>query len=537
MLAKRPFIATVVLLVIGLAFGATLVTGFGSWKGMNIAFGADAQLGGPLPNLPTDGALQNLDNSFVALAKAIQPTVVSIKIKTEAPKLTEKEKQQQSNNPFRHFFEGSPFGGNGDNGGDDEGSPFQMPHQGPEEGLGSGVIITSDGYILTNNHVVDNAAKNGGVTVKLTDKREFDAKVIGTDPTTDLAVVKIDATGLPVAALGNSDDLQIGEIVMAVGNPLGLESTVTKGIVSSLGRHIDIFNRTKEPNYSIASFIQTDAAINPGNSGGGLFNIHGAVIGINAAIATETGMFAGYGFAIPINLAKTVAMDLIKTGKVNRGYIGVEIRHVDATDAEALGLDRARGVRVDKVLPGQAGDAAGIKRGDIILSLDGREVNEDNELQAMVGMHHAGDQITLKLWRDGKEVEKVVKLKARDNTELSAATKSSSDDEQANTDNESNKETATLDNIGMSVRNMTSQEKEKYGVPSGVIVTHVEQASEAYDRGLGGTMNVITNVGHTSVKNASDFEKAINENKGKSVGLTVYDAKGDSHWVSIKIPS
>src|SRR5205823_57538 len=162
----------------------------------------------------------------------------------------------------------------------------------------------------------------------------FDARVIGTDPTTDLAVIKVDATDLPVAALGNSDDIAVGQVVLAVGNPLGLESTVTQGIISSIGRSISIFDPKETKNYSISNFIQTDAAINPGNSGGGLFNIRGEVVGINAAIQSSTGMWAGYGFAIPINMAKSVTMDLIKTGKVNRGYIGVQIRGVDQTDAQ-----------------------------------------------------------------------------------------------------------------------------------------------------------------------------------------------------------
>jgi serine protease Do len=525
MLSKRPLIASIVLLVIGLAFGATLVTGFGSWKGINLAFGAsDPQLGGQLPNLPNDVTLQSINHSFVAIAKAVQPTVVSITVKTEAPKPT--AKNQNDNNPFRHFFE-SPFGG------EDGGSQFGQ--QGPEEGLGSGVIITSDGYILTNNHVVENAAKKGGVSIKLTDKRVFDARVVGTDPTTDLAVVKIDATNLPVAALGNSDEAQVGEMVMAVGNPLALESTVTKGIISSLGRAISIFDRTKTQNYGIANFIQTDAAINPGNSGGGLFDMHGAVIGINAAIASQTGMFAGYGFAIPINMAKAVAMDLIKTGKVNRGYIGVEIRAIDQTDAEVLGLDRPRGVRVDRVTKNGAGEEAGIKQNDIILSVDGREVNEANQLQGMIGMHHAGDQVSLKVWRDGKEIDKVVKLKPRTDMGL-ANNETMTPDESDNARSNIQKETATVDNIGLTIRNLTAAEKTKYGVKDGVIVTHVDQFSEAYDRGLGNNFKVITNLAHSSVKNVNDFEKIVDQNKGKAVGLTVYDDQGDSHFISIKIP-
>src|ERR1035437_8759925 len=234
MLSKRPYLATLLLLGLGLVFGVTLVTGFGSWKGASLAFGAsDPQLGGPMPRLPTDPTLASLNGSFVAIAKAVQPTIVQINVKNDAPKITKNEKN--GNNPFQHFFNfGSADDGNGSG---DNPFEFQFPQQrGPEEGIGSGVIITSDGYILTNNRVVKDAAKKGGITVEMTDHRVFDARVIGTDPTTDIAVIKIDATNLPVAALGNSDDLAVGQVVLAVGNPLGLESTVTQGIVSSLHR-------------------------------------------------------------------------------------------------------------------------------------------------------------------------------------------------------------------------------------------------------------------------------------------------------------
>ena len=532
MLAKRPYLAALLLVVLGLVFGATLVTGFGSWKGANLAFGAsDPTLGGPLPSLPTNQTLQNLNGSFVAIAKAVQPTIVQVNVKTEAPKLS----QNDENNSFKHFF---GFGGNSD-GNDNEEIPFPMPQQGPEEGLGSGVIITSDGFILTNYHVVKDAAKKGGVHVTLTDKRMFDANVIGTDPTTDLAVIKIDATDLPVAALGNSDDLAVGQVVMAVGNPLGLESTVTQGIVSSLGRSINIFDAKETKNYGISNFIQTDAAINPGNSGGGLFDIRGEVVGINAAIASQTGTWMGYGFAIPINMAKEVTMDLIKSGKVNRGYIGVQIRAVDQTDAQALGLDRPHGVRVDNVQKGQAGDLAGLKENDVILSVDGHATDEANQLQSLIAMHHAGDRVALHVWRDGKEVEKSVTLKPRPDADGIASNENfhveGNSNDHAN-DAELSKSTATLDNVGISVRNLTSSDKDKYSVSNGVMITNVQQASEAYDRGLGRNM-VVTQAARQPIKSAGDFESIINQNKGKAVGLMVTDAKGDSHFYAIKVPN
>ncbi len=534
MLRKRPIIAATFLVVLGLVFGATLVTGFGGWKGMSIAFGAsEPTLGGPLPELPNDQALASINGSFVAISKAVQPTIVQINVKTEAPKTAKND--QNDNNPFKHFFN---FG----NGDDDNGnSPFQFqfpqPQQGPEEGIGSGVIITSDGYILTNNHVVKDAAKKGGITVQMTDKRVFDAHVVGTDPTTDIAVIKVDAQNLPVAALGNSDDLAVGQIVLAVGNPLGLSSTVTEGIVSSLGRPLDLPEADEKDagaHYNIANFIQTDAAINPGNSGGGLFNIKGEVIGINAAIESTTGMFAGYGFAIPINMAKGVAMDLIKTGKVNRGYIGVQIANVDQTMAEALGLDRPRGVRVDQIVKGGAGEAAGLKQNDVILSVDGHETNASNQLQGMIGMHHAGDRVTLHIWRDGKEMDKTVTLRPREETADNESDENTNDQDQAQ--EESAKSTATLDNIGMSVRTVTADDKDKYHVSNGVVITNVTPASEAYDKGLGRDA-VITEAAHQKVTDAGKFEKIIKENEGKAVGLNIVDKNGDSHFYAIKVPS
>ena len=536
MFKKNSFTRPVILIVFGLLLGVGMVAGFGGIAKLNMAFGqgGDITLGGPNPNIPQSATLESINTSFKAVAKAIQPTIVSIKIKTESPKAKPHSQNQDENNPFKFFFHNNPNGGNGDEEGE---SPFSMPErQGPSEGLGSGVIVTSDGYILTNNHVVENAAKKGGIIVKLTNKHEYEGHIVGTDPTTDLAVVKIEATGLPVAALGNSDDVSVGELVLAVGNPLGLESTVTTGIVSSLGRAINIFDevRAKNAGYSIANFIQTDAAINPGNSGGGLFNAKGQVIGINAAIATSTGMFAGYGFAIPINLAKIVASDLIKNGHVNRGYIGVQIKAIDETEAEALGLDVPRGVRIDNVVKGGAGEAAGLHQGDVILSVDGHETNESNQLQGLIALHHAGDNVSLKIWRGGKEIDKEVKLRPR--TDDVASNDKSDGDEDNRPEAKPMKETATIDNIGVTIRNLNSSEKDKYEAKGGVYITNVVPGSEAYDRGLGIIGKVITAVDGKQVKNVEEFENVMAKCKGKSIGMNVIDDKGDARFVAIRVP-
>jgi serine protease Do len=546
---NRSIFRQVSLVVFGLLFGLGLIAATGGIDKLNIAFGqgSDVSLGGPMPNVPPSPALESMNASFKAIAKAIQPTIVAISVKTEAPK--RREGSGNPNDPFRFFFH-SPDGGLDE----DESNPFGGG--GVQEGLGSGVVVTSDGYIITNNHVVENAAKKGGVTVKFMDNREYEGTVVGSDPTTDLAVIKIEATGLAAAALGNSDNVEVGEMVLAVGNPLGLESTVTKGIVSSLGRSLDIIDRNKTGGYAIENFIQTDAAINPGNSGGGLFNIKGQVVGINAAIATRTGMFAGYGFAIPVNMARTVAMDIIKYGRVNRGYIGVQIRSVDQTEAEALGLNQAQGVRIDGVVKGGAGELAGLQRNDVVLAIDGKTVHTSQDLQGIIGMHHAGDRISLKVWREGREIEKTVTLKARtEDGEIAVRTPAKEDETTDVVD--SKKQTAKIESVGLTVRNLSSTEKDKFGVSGGVIISKVAPASEAYDRGLGlfseggqvnsvygngGKMETLSNVGvitHVAgqpVKNAAEFEKAVNTKKGKAVALTIVDAKGESRFLAMKVP-
>lgn len=258
--------------------------------------------------------------------------------------------------------------------------------------VGSGVIISSDGYILTNNHVIQDAV-NEEIQIVLSDKRSFQGRVVGNDPSTDLAVLKINAMELQSVVLGNSDYLEVGEWVLAIGNPFRLRSTVTAGIVSALGRNVQIIN----DRLPIESFIQTDAAINMGNSGGALVNTSGELIGINTAIATQSGNYQGYGFAVPSNLALKIAGDLIEFGEVRRGMLGVSIRSVDNQIASELGMDRIRGVRVQNVNR----EESGIKSGDVILKINETEVNEANELQERVAMFRPGDRLNLTLLRDG----------------------------------------------------------------------------------------------------------------------------------------
>jgi Do/DeqQ family serine protease len=271
-------------------------------------------------------------------------------------------------------------------------------------GSGSGVIISDDGYIVTNNHVIADADQ---IEVTLNDKRTYKGKLIGTDPNTDIAVIKIDETAMPFVAFSNSDDIKVGEWVLAVGNPFNLTSTVTAGIVSAKGRNIDII----QSNYKIESFIQTDAAVNPGNSGGALVNTNGELVGINTAIQTHTGSFEGYSFAIPSNLVKKVAMDLIEFGTVQRGLLGVNIREIDASFADQKGLKQLEGVWVEGSTPGSAAEDAGIRQGDVILKVGETSVNTVAGLQEHIGLYRPGDQVTLTIKRDGELKEITATLK------------------------------------------------------------------------------------------------------------------------------
>jgi len=265
---KKPVVASLVLISVGIIVGSLIVTNFSGGVNPGWAGSEDVKLGGPVPVSSVQTDLQSLNSSFIEVSKAATPAVMAITVVTKAP-----ANEREVPRDFFHFF----------------GPDFRMPEQGPSQGAGSGVIISSEGYIATNNHVVGEAAEEG-IEVVLSDKSRYKARLVGTDPTTDLAVIKIDAANLPVAALGNSDQVQVGEWVLAIGNPLGLTSTVTAGIVSALGRNIRII----EDSYGIEDFIQTDAAINPGNSGGALVNMRGEVIGINTAIATTNARYQGY---------------------------------------------------------------------------------------------------------------------------------------------------------------------------------------------------------------------------------------------------
>ncbi len=389
---------------------------------------------------------------FVSVAELSTPAVVHIKTTMRA---------QTSNQP--QFFD--PFGF------------FDNPMipQGPQQATGSGVIITSDGYIATNNHVVENATK---IEVVLDDKRTYIAELVGRDPETDLALLKIEEKKLSFLKFGNSDDLKVGEWVVAVGNPFNLTSTVTAGIVSAKGRNINLL-RQKGGEYAIENFIQTDAAVNPGNSGGALVNTSGELIGINTAIASSTGSYTGYSFAIPINLATKILDDLLKYGEVKRALLGVRIQDITQELADEKGLKELKGVYIPEVMDDGAGKKGGMKDGDVVLSINDIEVNKSSELQEQISKYYPGDKVKIKVLRDGKAKTLDVTLLSREGKKEITVT--------ANRD-EKKVEGADIENItrdeklklnirnGVRISKLAKGAFSEAGIPEGFIITAIDKA-------------------------------------------------------------
>jgi serine protease Do len=416
---------------------------------------------------------------FVALAKKMKPVVVNI----STTQVGEARGQQEF---------GSPFG---------EDDPFNdfwkrffggpIP-RGPQRqrSLGSGFVIDADGSILTNNHVVENAQK---IVVKTSDDQEYEAKIVGRDPKTDIAVIKITAkSGLTVASLGDSDKLEVGEWVMAIGNPFGLDSTVTSGIVSAKGRHIG------QGPYD--NFIQTDASINPGNSGGPLLNLRGEVVGINTAIFSRSGGNIGIGFAIPINLVKELLPQLRGKGKVTRGYLGVLIQKVTPEIAESLGIDKARGALVANVSKDGPAEKAGVKVGDVIVEFDGKEIKESGDLPIVVARTPVDRKVRMKVLRDKKDLQLTVTIGELKDEEVVASAPEKGE-------------------LGMTVQKLTPQMAESLGLDraEGVVVSAVDPGSAADEAGIR-RGDVILEIDRKPIRSLDEYKKAVaGARKGKGV--------------------
>ncbi|MFT3886060.1 MAG: Do family serine endopeptidase [Flavobacteriales bacterium] len=362
------------------------------------------------------------------------------------------------------------------------------------KGAGSGVIISDDGYIVTNNHVVEGADK---IQVHLNDKRAYEAKVIGRDPSTDIALIKIDGKGLPTLGFGNSDDVRVGEWVLAVGNPMNLTSTVTAGIVSAKARNINILQYDPGKDiFPIESFIQTDAAVNPGNSGGALVNANGDLVGINSAIASTTGAYTGYSFAIPVNIVRKVTSDLMEFGSVQRAYLGVSISDIDQDMAKQYDLDRLKGVYVKGVTEGGAAEKAGLKTGDVIVKVGSINVDNVPELQEQVGKFRPGDHVAVTFLRGTKE--QVVDMTLRG--------------KEGNVKLVSEKETTVNTVLGAQLAPASSDELKALKLGNGVKVIGLD-AGKLRSTGIREGF-IITRIDQTPVQDAKDIARALENKRG-----------------------
>jgi serine protease Do len=490
------------------AFTAVLALGLG---GLGIA-SVERSLGpNPTPTFQFANPNEPATHAgFAPVVKRVLPAVVNIS-STKVVKTPVGMEEGDSSDLFRQFF------GGGDDGSGMPGQPGmrrqqrqqRQPQGQREQGLGSGVIVSPEGYILTNNHVIDGATD---ITVTLSDKREFKARLIGTDPKTDVAVLKIDAGTLPSIVIGDSTKVQVGDYALAIGDPFGVGQTVTMGIVSAKGRtHLGIED--------YEDFIQTDAPINPGNSGGALVNDRGELVGINTAIiAHGSEGNQGIGFAVPVNLARTVMDQILKTGKVTRAYIGIVPQDMTPAMARAFGDKDLSGALVGDVSPNSPAQKAGLQKGDIIVSMNGKPVSDSNDLRMTVSMMVPGSKIDLKVVRDGAVHEIPVTLEEMPGTQ--AELKQNGD--------------ATKSALsGVSVQDLDSQTARQAGVPAdtqGVVVTGIDPSSKAADSGLQ-PGDVIQQVNRQPVKNTSEFEHAMRASKDET--LLLVNRQGTTMYVAV----
>ncbi|MBI3792168.1 MAG: Do family serine endopeptidase [Gemmatimonadetes bacterium] len=454
--------------------------------------------------IPEAKGLADQSNAFVAIAERVTPAVVSIRAERDARRAAAPRGRQRQQVPpgLEDFFE-----------------LFQQRQQAqPQESSGSGFIVSGDGYILTNNHVVEGADR---LVVALTDHRTFKGSVVGRDPTTDVAVIKIEGKDFPTVPFGDDDRARIGEWVLAIGNPLGLDFTVTAGIVSAKGRGNELGPIPGRSQYQISDFIQTDAAINPGNSGGPLVNVRGEVIGINSMIASQTGFYSGYGFAIPITLAKNVMDDIIKHGRVRRAIIGVAINDVTPADAAVAGLKEIRGAKVGAYTNDDSpAKKAGIEEGDVIIRVDGKDVDKVSTLQRIVRSHEPGQVIDVDVMRYGARKSYKIKLaEAPGDPQVASADRGDQPDSEATT-------SAPAEKLGIIVEPLPTDFVQANNVSPerrGVRVTKVSPGGPAW-RQLGpGDIIFGTNFpAKKAIHTAADLQAVLKGIKdGDYVGLQV----------------
>ncbi|MEX0646441.1 MAG: Do family serine endopeptidase [Balneolaceae bacterium] len=455
---------------------------------------SETQTKSPAENQPMN-SLRDFNNAIVNIAEQTNPTVVTI--------VTTQTVRQRQQSPLSFFFNDPRF---------NQEREFQR------EGLGSGVIVSEDGYILTNNHVIDNA---DDIKIMLFDGDELDAEIVGADPGSDIAVLKVDVTDLPAIPMGNSDEMRVGEMVLAIGSPLNQEfaHSVSMGIVSATGR--SSLGLSPFENY-----IQTDAAINPGNSGGALINVDGQLVGINTAIASRTGGNQGIGFAIPVNMARDVMESLINDGYVSRGFIGILPGNVDRTMARALGMDRAQGIVVSEVTPDSPAESAGLQEGDVILRLNGNEVRNPTDFRVDIASRKPGDVVELEIFRDGSTQTLEVELGERDMEEFASSV--TPEDRQE-----------VEESLGFSVDELTDgirQQLNLHNSVEGVVVSNISQGSSAFRQGLR-QGDVITQVAEMPVTQPAEFYAAMRTVIGEEndVVLMRVNRQGRSIFVAFEL--
>ncbi|MDE2729484.1 MAG: DegQ family serine endoprotease [Gemmatimonadota bacterium] len=492
---KRKFggLAAAALLVTGMVLGALFISNWDAsvaerdvYRSITPVVAADQR------------SLEDFSETFATIAERVKPSVVLIKSQRVA-----RQTQQRFWSPWEEFFGG--------------GQPRNdQPRQ--FRGVGSGVIVSADGYILTNNHVVENADE---LKVQLSDEREVKAEIIGLDPRTDLAVIKVDFDDLPALAFGDSEKLRVGEWVMAVGNPFGLNHSVTAGIVSAKGRGRVLPARPNEVTYE--NFIQTDAAINPGNSGGALVDMEGSLMGINTAIYTRTGGYQGIGFAVPANMARNIMTRLVEDGRVTRGYLGVRINNLDAVVAESMGLEDSDGVLIEEITDDGPARDSDLQREDVVVALNGENVEDTDDLRYRIADIAPGTEVELEVIRDGAPMTVTIEL-----GELPG-------DEATSTATREEPQRSPASNLGIDVMDVSRQWSRFYEQGSGVVIAQVRSGSVAEDKNLQ-RGDLIREVNGDPVSSVQEFLGIVRQfEAGQAIRFRIQ--RGDAQFlVGLRIP-